>query len=63
MSPPHSFIETAIVSCRLFPPAVRGARSRFTENGVGLAETRLLDRAGIVGRALQSLIIEEHEGQ
>jgi len=33
--------------------------TRVEENGVGLAESRLLDREGTIGRSLQSLIVEE----
>ncbi|HEX4340127.1 MAG TPA: thioesterase family protein [Polyangiaceae bacterium] len=35
------------------------AVSRVEENGIGLAESRLLDRDGTIGRSLQSLIVEE----
>jgi hypothetical protein len=35
------------------------AVTRVEPNGVGLAESRLLDRDGTIGRALQSLIVEE----
>lgn len=35
------------------------AVSRVAPNGVGLAESQLLDERGPIGRALQSLIIEE----
>jgi hypothetical protein len=35
------------------------AVTRVEANGVGLAESRLLDRDGTIGRALQSLIVEE----
>jgi hypothetical protein len=34
------------------------AVTRVESNGVGLAESRLLDREGTIGRALQSLIID-----
>lgn len=33
--------------------------TRVESHGVGVAESRLLDRAGALGRALQSLIVEE----
>ena len=35
------------------------AVTRIEQNGVGLAESRLLDRDGTIGRAAQSLIVEE----
>lgn len=35
------------------------AVTRIEANGIGLAESRLLDRDGTIGRALQSLIVEE----
>lgn len=38
------------------------AVTRVEENGIGLAESRLLDRDGPIGRAAQSLIIEERGG-
>lgn len=34
------------------------ANSRIEPNGVGLAESRLFDRDGAIGRSLQSLIVE-----
>ena len=33
--------------------------TRVEDQGIGLAESRLLDRTGAIGRALQSLIVEE----
>jgi hypothetical protein len=38
------------------------AVTRVEENGIGLAESRLFDRDGPIGRAAQSLIIEERGG-
>jgi hypothetical protein len=35
------------------------AVTRVEEDGIGLAESRLLDREGTIGRALQSLIVEQ----
>jgi hypothetical protein len=35
------------------------ATTRVEENGIGLAESRLFDREGPIGRALQSLIVEK----
>jgi acyl-CoA thioesterase len=35
------------------------AVTRVESNGIGLAESRLLDRDGTIGRSLQSLIVEE----
>ena len=35
------------------------AVTRVEDNGIGFAESRLLDRDGPIGRALQSLIVEE----
>jgi acyl-coenzyme A thioesterase PaaI-like protein len=37
------------------------AVTRVEDNGIGLAESRLLDRDGTIGRAVQSLIIEERK--
>lgn len=34
------------------------ARSRLGANGVGLAESTLFDRAGHLGRAVQTLLVE-----
>jgi hypothetical protein len=38
------------------------ARTIPQDNGVGLAETRLLDEQGTIGRSMQSLIIESRAG-
>jgi hypothetical protein len=37
------------------------AVTRVEDNGIGLAESRLLDREGTIGRAVQRLIIEERK--
>jgi hypothetical protein len=61
----YSFINPDLTVYLLRPPAGEWvclqARSRFDRSGIGLAESLLWDERGVVGRSVQSLLIEGRE--
>jgi acyl-CoA thioesterase len=57
-----TFVNADITVSLLRPPSgawvCLDARSRFEPDGVGLADTALYDERGVIGRVVQSLIVE-----